>query len=84
VPICQESELEDSKLNVTILFAKAGYFDAQLNCQRLGGQIPLPANEKDFNDTIGNEYFSNSSNKLQCKKLWLPIVQVCFLLIIYY
>ncbi len=76
--------MEDSKVNVTILFTKVGYFDAQLNCKRLRGQIPLPANEKDFNDTIGKEYFSNSSNNLLCKKLWLPIVQVCFPLIINY
>ena len=76
--ICQESEMEDKKEKLRILFTKSRYTDAELICHKLGGHIPLPTNEKDFKDTLGKEYDSKSFNTSQCKKLWLPIIQVCF------
>jgi hypothetical protein len=73
--ICQQSQLE-VKEKLYFLFSKVEYKNAQLICKTMGGKMPLPTKEKDFNATIGEEFYSNSINKSHCNKLWLPIVQV--------
>ena len=78
--ICQQSEVE-AKEKLQVLFSKLDYKNAQLLCKKMGGKMPLPSKENDVISTIGQVYYSNSTNKQQeCKKLWLPIVQVGLLL----
>jgi hypothetical protein len=73
--ICQQSKVK-VKEELQFLFSKMDYKNAQLTCKKMGGKMPLPTKEKDFNATIGEEYYSNGISTSECKKLWLPIVQV--------
>ncbi len=77
--ICQQSE-KTAKEKLQFILTKVEYENARLICRKLGGKIPLPTKDKDFNATIGNEYFSEPSYRSPCKRLWLPIVQVDFII----
>jgi hypothetical protein len=80
--ICQQFDLR-AKEKLKFLLTKVEYENAQLICRKLGGKLPLPTKEKDFSETIGNEYLSEPLHRLSCKKLWLPIVQVNFRLVLF-
>ncbi len=75
--ICQQTKVQE-KGKLRFLFNKVSYENAKLICKKMGGQIPLPIKEKDFNATIGKYYYSDSTINQSCRKLWLPIVQVKF------
>ncbi len=77
--ICQQSE-KTVKEKLQFILTKVEYENAEMICRKLGGKIPLPTKDKNFSATIGNEYLSDPSYKSSCKRLWLPIVQVDFII----
>ena len=77
--ICQQLEI-NSKVKLRLILTKVEYENAQLICHKLGGKIPLPTKDKDFRDTIANEYFSDPTYSSSCRRFWLPIIQVDFLI----
>jgi hypothetical protein len=75
--ICQQTKVQE-KGKLRFLYNKVSYENAKLICKKMGGQMPLPIKEKDFNATIGKYYYSDVTIKDSCRKLWLPIIQVKF------
>jgi hypothetical protein len=73
--ICQQAKVQEQG-KLRFLMNKVSYENAKLICKKMGGQMPLPTSKKDFNATIGKNYYSDSTINQVCKKLWLPIIQV--------
>ena len=73
--ICEQAEIQNI-LKMNIILNKVVYSAAKTMCQKLGGKMPLPTAQKDFNATIGNHVYASKSLSAACKELWLPIIQV--------
>ena len=71
--ICQKSK-ENTKTILNIVPYKYVYSSARTMCQMLGGTMPLPIDDNNFNETIGQYLTPNIIES--CNEIWLPIIQV--------
>ena len=71
--ICKQSK-EKVKGMLKIIPKKVVYSTARTMCKILGGTIPLPKEDYNFHESIGQYVTPNII--ASCNYLWLPIIQV--------